>query len=696
VKGARAFLSRIRKTGVRRPGTVTLVAMGRERTFEAYDLGDDLFIFEKGVGRQLDARPSVLIAEKSALRRRARGRVLTMSTGNHAVAAFPLLDGRFWRLSTVPAPNRGDVLVRDILCANVVGGKLELSQREVSAEALFKIDSWLREAAGFGLDEVVMADRNEAVLEHYRRLGQEWRVKPLEWGEAGMRCALAASQKRISTKVRYYHSVRGVHFLSFPEFCRFVDLAQTAPEDFVAVLKELVSVFEGNATSFTRMVKHRGHHEVELFGVPRGVAVEKVVPELEKLMESIALGRIGQLGVIQKANEIAALYRSLLAQPELADETSGAFVSTLYMCVTGEVYAIAGEGATPAFDDRRMALPGATFENGRPVYHPGVDVRTELFISNVRGMMSKDEDIEYANVYVLRDDHSRPGETATYEIVFKTTMRPLETSFVIKRLSNPARGYSSYVLARIGALRALGVSLSGYYRLLRRRASGARQMSYDYYVRLRCPGETLESIPACYFCTGDDSSVEETSVVLGVARLLGDAAAQNLAMKKYDAATQSPLYGIGKELYDFEYDNAAGRVEPKGVSTCSIRGSFGWPCTDTTEENLARLFDFYLTHYARTLAAFRKRHSVPMADLVACFWEGFAFRTNVMEWQSSVMRDRFEDFAPPVPPAFGFARRWRFLVWALGRQKRRLPQLLRLFNEKVESTRHEDDRNHPQ
>jgi hypothetical protein len=41
------------------------------------------------------------------------------------------------------------------------------------------------------------------------------------------------------------------------------------------------------------MVKHRGHHEVELFGVPRGVAVEKVVPELEKLMESIALGRIG-------------------------------------------------------------------------------------------------------------------------------------------------------------------------------------------------------------------------------------------------------------------------------------------------------------------------------------------------------------------------------------------------------------------
>ena len=42
--------------------------------------------------------------------------------------------------------------------------------------------------------------------------------------------------------------------------------------------------------------------------------------------------------------------------------------------ITGEIYAVVGEGSTPAFDDRRTALPGATFVNGRSVPHPGEDL----------------------------------------------------------------------------------------------------------------------------------------------------------------------------------------------------------------------------------------------------------------------------------------------------------------------------------
>ena len=694
----RQFLSRIKATGTKRRGTVTAVAMGRERTFSAYDVGPDTFILEKGIAAHLGERPSVLIVEKGMLRGRARGRVMTLSSGNHAVAAFPLLDGRFWRISTVPPPRRGDVLTNSILCANVVRDTIEISQREVRTSALVGHDRWLREKAGLSLADIVMGERNEATLEHFRQRGQEWRVKPLAWTETEMRTALAASRKRIATKLSYYHSARGVHFLSYSEFCRFTALAESDPEAFIAGLKELVSVYEGNASSFTRMPKHRGHHEIEFFGLRRGVALERLIPEIEQLMEAVVLGRTGQLGVIQKAQEIAALYRSLLTSAELADEDSRKFAETLYMYITGEIYAVVGEGSTPAFDDRRTALPGATFVDGRPVLHPGADDRTEVLLSNLRGMMSKDEQIEYANVYELRADDSTGelGTGATREVVYKTSRRPLENSLVEKRLSRSTPGYSSYMLARIGALRSLGVGLSDLYLLLKRRAGSGRRPA-EYYIRRRCEGEPMDAIPASYFRSEEDASAEDPEVVLALASLMGDAAAQNLAMKKFDPATESPLYGVGKEIYEFEYDIIREKVVPKKVSTCSVRGSFGWPSLDYTDANLEAIAGFYLGHFAHAVKQYQRRHpAVAMAEIAERFMGGFEFRTHAMAWQLSVMRDRFEAFSPDIPPQYGFERKWRFVMWSLERQERRLPLLRKRFFEKVKVVEDEEVRDNPQ
>ena len=687
----RQFLSRIKTTGKKLPGVVKTVAMGRQRTFEAYDVGEDTFVFEKGVSAHLGERPSVLVVEKADLRRRAKGRVMTLSTGNHAVAAFPLLDGRFWNLSNLPSERRGDVLTHAILCANVVRDTIELSQREIPTPGLVKGDRWLRETVGFAFGDIVMAERNEATLEHFRRLGQEWRVKPLAWTENEMRTALAASRKRMASKLGYYHSARGVHFLSCAEFRRFAGLAETDPDEFLKGLKELVGVYEGNVCSFARMPKHRGHHEIEFFGIRRGIALERLVPEIEKLMEAVVLGRTGHLGVIQKAQEIAALFESLLTSAELADENSRKFTETLYMYITGEIYAVVGEGSTPAFDDRRTALPGATFAEGRPVLHPGADERTEVLLSNLRGMMSKDELIEYANVYELRtDDSDDPlGCGATREVVYKTNRRPLENSLVEKRLSQSTPGYSSYMLARIGALRSLGVSLSDFYLMLKRRAGMGKRLT-DYYIRRRCEGEPMDAIPETYFRSAEDSSVEDPEVVLALATLMGDAAAQNMAMKKFDPKTESPLYGVGKEIYEFEYDILRERVVPKKVSTCSVRGSFGWPSLDYTDENLERIGGFYLGHYAHALKAYQRQHpDVPMADLAERFMGGFEFRTHAMEWQLSVMRDQFEAFDPDVPPRYDFTNKWRFAMWSLERQDRRLPILRKRFFEKVQVVENE-------
>ena len=172
----RQFLRRIRTSGVKRPKSVTTTAMGREREFNAYDIGEDTFVFEKGLSFSPNERASVLVAEKRDLKGRARGMVMTLTTGNHSVAAFPLLDGRFWRLSTLPSARRGDALLHKIVCANIVGDTIEISQREISTKKVVTVDRWLRQKAGFTLPDIVMGERNDDTLDYYRKLGQEWRV----------------------------------------------------------------------------------------------------------------------------------------------------------------------------------------------------------------------------------------------------------------------------------------------------------------------------------------------------------------------------------------------------------------------------------------------------------------------------------------------------------------------------------------
>lgn len=690
----RQFLKRIKTHGVRRPDAVRTVAMGIARTFDAYDLGNDTFIFERGIGAHLSARASVLVVEKSALRRRARGRVLTLTTGNHSVAAFPLLDGRFWKLSSLKSAARGEVLMHRILCANVTGDTIELSQRELPTSTLVKADDWLIGTVGFTFPDIVMGERNETTLEFYRRLGQEWRVKPLAWTENEMRVALAAAKKRIGTSLTYYHSTRGVHWLTYSEFVRFSFLAETDPPAFLKGLKELVGVYEGNRVSFMRLPKYRGHHEIEFFGLLRGVAGDRLVPEIERLMEAVALNRLGQLGVIQRVQEIVALYRSLLARSTLADESSKDFIETLYMHITGEVYSVVGEGTTPAFDDRRTALPGATFVEGRPVLHPGADSRTEILVANLRGFMSKDETVEYANVYELRtkDEDAPLGKGDTREIVYKTSRRPLENSLVEKRLAGSGSGYSGYLLSRIGALRSLGIALSDYYQLLKHRP-GRHHGVHEHYIRRRCEGEPMDAIPANYFQSADGSGTEEKEVVLSLSTLMGDAAAQNLVMKKFDAATRTPLYGVGKEIYEFEYDLVREMVVPKRVTTCSVRGSFGWPDLSYTDANLDAIANFYLGYFAHAVKAYQARHPcVTMAEVAERFMSGFEFRIHALEWQLSVMRDRFEAFNPDVPARYQFAARWKFVLWSLERHARRLPRLRKLFFEKVRVIIQQEDR----
>jgi hypothetical protein len=689
--GVYTFIARVRREARQKRDPVVLKTMGHERVFLAYDWGCDTFVFEKDVWQRMENHSPVLIVRKSDLVKGTGGYILTLTAGNHTTAAIPLLSGQLWNLGRVPAAQRSRVLQNGVVCANVVNGKIEVAQRDIPTAVVTAADEWLQ-SVGFALNDVVMAERNDEALGYYRQQGQEWRIKPLAWTRREMAAALAASRTRINTGLRYYHSAKGVHFLTYAEFHTLTARGAEDYAEFVECLRELVSIFEGDVRSCMRTPKYHGHNEIELFGLRRGAACERIVPELERLMEGIALKRLTEAEVAARLQSLDALFKALLERPELADEGSDDFIETLYMHLTGEVYYGQGAALSPAFDDRRTALPGATFRGGRPDFHPGADERTRVLLANVEQMMSQGEAVEYANIYEVRSDSDATNNLAvgagvTREIVFKTDHRPLCTSLIEKRLALKTPGYGSYMLARVEAFKALGVGFGEYRLLMRLDSAAGREM--NYFIRNRCPGEPLDDFPPRMFQRvgefGGSEGGEDPGVVLKLGALLGDAAAQNLVLKKYLPGQAGCRFGVGKEVFEFGYDIFAKREMPMSVKLCSIRGCFGWPDMSYTEENLNTLFDFYFGDYAQVLYRYwcKHREAVSLEKLTERFFDGFEFKTREMHWNYSVRREQFDAFDPHLPKHYAFTKKWRFALWSLERQLRRTESLRAVFAEKV-------------
>ncbi|MCL1921251.1 MAG: hypothetical protein FWG50_09280 [Kiritimatiellaeota bacterium] len=677
------FIVSVRREAKKRGKPVSLTSRGRRRVFHAYDWGRDTFIFEESALEDAAGHQPILLVRKSDLLKGSSGYVMTVTTGNHAVAAVPLLTGEHWNLGRVPSARRNAVLLGRVICANLVDGKVEVSQRDVPTALLVEADEWLQ-GMGFPLDTLVMAERNHETLDHYRRLGQEWRVKPLAWTQQEMRSEIARSGgKRINSSLRYYHSVKGVHFLSYAEFHA---LLGKDDETCVKALHELVSVSQGQPVSYLRTQKVGGHHEVELFGVRRGEAVARDgwVSKLEYLMQEVTLRKVSREEARESLEGLDALFKSSLERPGLADAGSADFIETLYMHLTGAVYEGEADALSLAFDGRRTALPGATYCGGRPAFHPGADERTRVLLSSLGQMVSQNEVIEYANIYELRThDYVKLGDGVTREIEFKTNRRPLCTSMIEKRLKLPMPGYGSYLLARVHAFKALGVNF-GEYRLLERTEHEAGG-EVNHFLRDRYPGDSLDEVPARLYRKAKNAPAEDPDVVLAMGALLGDVAAQNLVVKKFLPETQGCRFGEGKEIFEFAYGLANRREMPVRVGMCSVRGALGWPDVAKTEANLARMFDFYLTCYAQVLGRFWRKHrdAVELQELAGRFFDGFELKTREMHWLYAMRREQFNAFDPKVRPYFKFALKWSFALWALDCQENRLDALREMFMQKA-------------
>ena len=677
------FISRVRTSARRKPNVITIKSMGRPRTFIGYDWGSDTFIFEKDVWKQLGAHTPILVVRKSDLIRGVTGHIMTVTTGNHSVAAIPLLSGQFWNLGSPPPKKRGEILTGRFVCSNVVENRIEISQRDVPTDLVNEVDEWLQ-GIGIPLDGIIMSERNDETLEFYRRQGQEWRIKPLAWTRKEMDFALRTSKNRINSILTYYHSAKGVHFLTYPEFHRLSQLTIDQFPQLEAALREMVSIFEGAHLSFMRQPKFHGHHEIELFGVRRGVAEKGIVPELERLMEGITLKMVSPSEAIERIRAIDTMIFTSLDRPAFADEHSSDFVERLYMHLTGEIYYTHNDLGSLAFDDRRTPLPGATFRGGRPDFHPGADDRTRILLANVEQMLSQNEIIEYANIYEVRnekesDDTVTLGSGGTREILFKTNRRPLCTSLIEKRLAQHRHGYGSYMLARVQGFKALGVGFCDYRLLMRQDRSIGKIVSY--YIRNRCEGEPLSDIPNRIFRKTSNESGDDANAVFALGALIGCAAAQNLALKKYLSDGSGCRFGVGKEVFEFGYDISLKREMPTRVSICSVRGSLGWPDLSYTNENLNKLFTFYLNRYAEVLFAFWSDHAqaVSLTDLAVSFFDGFEQKTREMHWNYTVRREQFDAFDPELPAEYSFVKKWRFALWALDQQAIRIDRLRERF-----------------
>ena len=168
---------------------------------------------------------------------------------------------------------------------------------------------------------------------------------------------------------------------------------------------------------------------------------------------------------------------------------------------------------------------------------------------------------------------------------------------------------------------------------------------------------------------------------------MGNAAAQNLVLKKYLPERNNCRFGEGKEVFEFGYDVIAKREMPMRVMLCSVRGAFGWSDLSFTEENLTRLFGFYVEAYTRVLYRFWLKHrdAVSLTALMDRFFAGFEYKTREMHWSYSVRREQFDEFDPQLRRAYNFSKKWRFALWSLDRQLRRMDQLHRMFVEKIQA-----------
>lgn len=656
------------------------------RSFDLFELGEDRFLIQVDLFRaRTDRRRSLMMIRRSDLRSGRKGWLAIAASGAFSAVLLPLLSGRIGNLCRVSRNRRSDILRSRTVLGNITADGVDLLQRDTDFALLTEADSWLRHQ-GLALNEIYFLDNSPEILRYTRLCGQEWRIRPTVYTLAEMREAVARSWQALDTVVHYCVSLRGVHYLTYPEFMRMVTMAQSSPETVRACLREWVSLSDGHVVSCMRRLKHDNHHVIEFFGVRRVDAEKFLIPALERLLEGMTLGRMEHADVVDTMAGIGLLYQGLLTAPEYASLRNEATVRALYALVAERDRLTRKEALLQTFDARRTALPGATFEDGVPVFHPGADERTKAVIHHLLSRLTVREFAEYVNVYELRSSKSMEVSQIR-EIVIKTNLHPIPESYVLKRLNSVKVGYTTYLLTRATFFRSLGIVYPDLELLPYAEGGCSRHREVPYFLRARCPGSALATLPKHLFNVDpyNPESQEDHDVVLRLAELYGKAAAQNMIVKKFTPQDRGCRFGIGKEIFEFSYDTVKRRLMPASVRVCSIRGSMGWPNTECTEENLHEVYRLYIRTYAEALGDYWRSHSeaCTLAETATAFFDGFEAAAMSVHWNYASHRESFDSFNPAIRDTYRFQERMRFVLWSLERMVTDIAELREHFMDAV-------------
>ncbi|MBQ9693413.1 MAG: hypothetical protein IJV69_01475, partial [Kiritimatiellae bacterium] len=586
------------------------------RKFEIYAYQDDRFIFQISAPIENDSgcsarQPVVLIRRKDLLPGNPKGWVLAIGAGHFGTILTPLFEREFGiDLCKVPPHRRTDVIARKVVLASLTARTLDLLQRDTEFELLAEADLWLQQCH-IGLEHIRFFERTPEVLDYTEKLGQHWRVRHPVYALAEMRETLQRARQHLESDAHYYLSVRGIRWLTYDEYQRMTVLAREAPERAIAALREWVAMPSGANQSAMRSVKFAGRHAMEFFGISRDAAEQFLIPSLERILEGIMLKRMMPDDVADTLEGIGLLFKKFLISPELANANSETSIRKLYALISDDMAPLA---STIDFDARRIALPGATFNNGIATYHPAIDKQSRTVIDYLIQRLSQNELAEYINIYDVRSAKVlASGSGQSREIVLRTNRTPVPTSYIQKRLGSVRSGYANYLLARANVFRALGVDYP-FFQLINVTSHEQHREETPYFIRSRCPGDPLDAIPITLFKVDPNNpeSCEDANVILALAELYGCAAAENLAVKKFIAKPDvkpTCRVGHGKEIFEFVYDARYHRPMPARVRVCSIRGTMGWPNLTRNSTNLRDVHKFYLREYAVAMGNFWRQHA---------------------------------------------------------------------------------------
>lgn len=661
--------------------------------FDAYALGDDLFLFQQEVKHPDPegeaSRHLMAVMRRKDLHSGRKGYLFIAGTGRFGTMLTPLFSGAFGpTYAHVPRTRRSELLRTAVALGRLTDRGAELLQRDTAFPLLKEVDAWLQ-YQGFALNEVLFCERTPEAIAYTERLGQVWRVRPRVFTVSEMHDLVEQSWQRMESEAQYYVSARGVHWLTCSEFERLAEVARVNPEAIMGCLREWVALAPGERLVAMRRPKANGNHAIECFGVSRADVEQILIPALERLLEGMTLGRMTADDMADVLLGLSRLFRRLLEKPVYGDPTADETIEALYALIVDCREEDEGEDhGTIDFDARRIALPGVTFENGHPTEHPGADRQTLDVVKHLMRSLSLNEHVEYINVYDVRSAKElTSGSGKSREIVLKTDRIPVPVSYVQKRLGSVRAGYANYMLTRANVFRALGADYPAF-QLLTVVSHGQMHEETPYFLRTRCPGDPLSAIPPSLFLAEPENpgSNELPEVVLALASLYGSAAAQNLVVKKYITEPQ-PIcrFGIGKEIFEFEYDPFMHRPMPAHVQICSIRGTMGWPDLRKNSTNLRDLHRFYLKNYALVAGEYWSNHAeaCTLNECASAFFDGFERKIEAMHWTYHRNRKDFDTFDPGLRPIYRFREKLDFALWALNRSAADLSALREYFMDYV-------------